>query len=231
MRIAFSGTACTGKTTVVKAFLERWSDYKTPKTTYRDVIKNNRHSKKTDKKTQLAILDFMITQQKPYTPHDKVVYDRCPLDNIVYTLWAHDKGLKGFNENYINMSIEKVKESMRSLDIIFLITRDLMGPIESNLIRETDPQYVIEIDNIFKAIHKQIQTTGVSPFLPQHDSPALIEISGTTEERIEQIAMYVTPEGTMYGEEQSLVNMDEIAKMEQLIRDQKEFLKKDKGIL
>ena len=230
MRIAFSGSASTGKTTTINAFLNRWPDYKRLTTSYRDLIKNNKHSKQTDKKTQQAILDFMVDQQKPYTPHDKVVFDRCPLDNVVYSIWAYEKGKKGFNDNFINNSIKKVQEGMRSLDIIFLMTRDLMGPIEASIHRETDPQYIIETDNIFKAIYKQIQTTGMSPFFPKDDSPALIEINGTTEERIEQISQYVTPDGNMYGEDQSLINMDEIAKMEQLLRDQKGILKKEKGI-
>lgn len=230
MRIAFSGAACTGKTTTINAFLSKWPDYKKLSTSYRDLIKSNKHSKQTDKRTQQAILDFMVEQQKPHTPHDKIIYDRCPLDNIVYSIWAHEKGRKGFTDNFINSSIGKVQEGMRSLDIIFLMTRDLMGPIEASIHRETDPQYIIETDNIFKAIYKQIQTTGASPFFPQNDSPALIEIAGTTEERIEQISQYVTPEGNMYGEDQSLINMDEIAKMEQLLRDQKGILKKEKGI-
>jgi len=231
MRIAFSGAACTGKTTTLNAFLNRWPTYKTPKSTYRDLIVNENHSKQTDKKTQQAILEFMVRQQKPYTLHDNIVYDRCPLDNIAYSIWAFEKGKKGFNENYINKAIGMVQEGMRSLDIVFLMTRDLMGEIENNMIRETDSKYILEIDNIFKAISKQLQTTGASPFFPQNDSPALIEITGTTEERLEQIAMYVTPEGNMFGEDQSLVNIDEINKMERLLRDQKELLDKDKGIL
>lgn len=231
MRIAFSGAACTGKTTTLNAFLQRWPKYKTPVTSYRQLIPENKHSKNTDKKIQRSILEFMVAQQKPYTPHDKVVYDRCPLDNIVYSMWAFDKRKKGFTEDYINKSIGLVQEGMKSLDVIFLTTRDLMGPIENNKVRETDSQYIIETDNLFKAISKQIQTTGVSPFFPPNDSPALIELTGSTEERLEQISMYVTPEGDMYGEEQSLVNMDEINKMERLLRDQKEFLNKEKGIL
>jgi hypothetical protein len=111
------------------------------------------------------------------------------------------------------------------------MTRDLMGPVVSDSNRETDPQFIIETDNMFRAIHKQIQTQQVSPFFPPNDSPALIELSGSTEERLEQIAMYVTPEGDMFGEEQSLVNLDEINKMEQLIRDQREMASKEKGVL
>lgn len=230
MRIAFSGAACTGKSTIVQAFLNKWQNYKLPQPSYRSLIKENNHSKKTDKKLQRAILEFMVNQQKQYTAHDKVVYDRCGLDNIVYTLWCHEKGKKGFNRHFIDECITLVTESMRHLDIIFLCTRDMMGPIESNNVRETDPTFITETDNIFRAIQSQLSTTG-SPFFPPNDSPALIEITGNTEERLQQISMYVTPEGTMYGEEQSLVNMDEIAKMEKLIREQKELAVKNRGII
>jgi cytidylate kinase len=54
MRIAISGTACQGKTTLLKDFLEQWESYKTTKKTYRDIIKENKldHSSETNKKTQ-----------------------------------------------------------------------------------------------------------------------------------------------------------------------------------
>lgn len=230
MRIAFSGAACTGKTTTLNAFLQRWPQYKVPQPTYRSLIVEDNHSKKTSKKIQREILEFMVKQQSEYTPHDKVVYDRCPLDNLVYTMWAYDKNKKGFNDKYVQDSMSLVGKGMRSLDIIFLMTRDLMGPVEFNSKRETDPEYIQETDNIFKAISKQY-TEGKCVFFPPNDSPALIEISGTVQERLEQIAMYVTEDGNMYGEEQSLINTEEIQKMENLLRSQKELLQKDKGIL
>jgi predicted ATPase len=231
MRIAFSGAACTGKTTTIEAFLAKWPNYKKPEASYRSLIKENNHSKKTDKKTQREILEFMVNQQNQYTLHDCVVFDRCGLDNIAYTLWCYEKGKKGFSRQYVDESIELVRESMKSIDIIFLLTRDLMGPIENNNIREIDPSFVSETDNIFKAIYSQLSTTGASPFFPHNDSPALIEVKGTVEERINLVSMYVNPEGHMYGEEQSLVNMDEIAKMESLLREQQQIATKEKGIL
>lgn len=231
MRIAFSGAACTGKSTTLDAFLKRWPKYTVPQPSYRSILREDNHSKKTDKRVQKQILEFMVNQQKQFTPHECVAYDRCGLDNIVYTLWAFEKGKKGFSQNFVDECIKLVRESMRSLDIIFLMTRDEMGPIEHNNIRETDPLYVTETDNIFKAINLQLQTTGISPFFPPNDSPALIVLEGTVEQRIEQISMYVTDDGNMYGEEQSLVNMDEIAKMETLLREQKGIAQKEKGIL
>ena len=46
MRIAFSGTGNSGKTTLLKSFLYTWKNYSTPEKTYRDVIeeKDLQHS-------------------------------------------------------------------------------------------------------------------------------------------------------------------------------------------
>lgn len=230
MRIAFSGAACTGKTTTLNAFLQKWPQYKIPQPSYRSLITENNHSKKTTKKLQLDILTFMIEQQEKYTAHDKVVYDRCPIDNLVYTMWAYDKDKKGFTDKTVQESISLVTKGMRTLDIIFYMTRDDMGAIEDNNKRETDPDYIQETDNIFRAIAKQY-TEGKCAFFPPNDSPALIELKGTVEERISDIAMYVTEDGNMYGEEQSLINTEEVQKMENLLRTQKGFLQQEKGFL
>ena len=71
----------------------------------------------------------------------------------------------------------------------------------------------------------------MSPFFPPNDSPALIKLEGSIEQRLDQVSMYVTEDGNMYGEEQSLVNMDEIAKMETLLREQQGLTQREKGIL
>jgi hypothetical protein len=98
----------------------------------------------------------------------------------------------------------------------------MMPPIVDNGIRDIDPVYVDEINTLFKTTLKQIQK-GVehSPFFPAGDSPGIIDIHGTTEERLAQIALYVTEDGNAFGEEQSLVNMDELNKMYDLLREQK----------
>ena len=223
MRIAFSGAACTGKTTTIEAFLRKWPSYKLIQSNYRNLIKKTKgHSSKTNKKNQQQILDTMLSESIGYTLHNNVVYDRCPLDNIIYSLWCYEKGVKGFTEKFIKESIEKVRESMRHLDIIFLCTRDMMPPIVSNGVRDTDPVYVDEINTLFKTTLRQIEK-GVeySPFFPKGDSPGFIEIHGTTDERIAQIALYVTEEGSAFGEDQSLINMDELNKMYDLLREQK----------
>jgi len=229
MRIAFSGAACTGKTTTIEAFLRKWSNYKFIQSDYRNLIKKTKkHSRNNSKKNQEQILDIMVAETMRFTAHDKVVFDRCPLDNVIYSMWCYDKGMKGFTDKFIQESIQKVRESMRHLDIIFLCTRDMMPPVVPNGIRDTDTTYIDEINNLFKSTLKQIQR-GVeySPFFPAGDSPGFIDIHGTTDERIAQIGLYVTQDGGAYGEEQSLINMNELNDMYKLLTDQKESLKKE----
>jgi hypothetical protein len=226
MRIAFSGAACTGKTTTIEAFLRKWPNYKFVQSNYRNLIKKTKkHSRNNSKKNQEQILDIMVSETMQFTAHDKVVFDRCPLDNVIYSMWCYDKGMKGFTDKFIAESIQKVRESMRHLDIIFLCTRDMMPPIVANGVRDTDPNFIGEINNLFKSTLKQIQK-GVecSPFFPKGDSPGYIDIHGTTEERIAQIALYVTAEGDAFGEDQSIVNMNELNDMYKLLVDQKDAL-------
>jgi len=74
MRIAISGTACQGKSTLVKDFLEQWPSYTTPEKTYRDIIAENNleHSSKTNKKTQWDILNFQIEELNKYRRDDQI---------------------------------------------------------------------------------------------------------------------------------------------------------------
>ena len=122
MRIAFSGTGNSGKTTMVESFLHTWSNYITPDKTYREVLQENNllHSSKTTTDTQSKILSFMVDQVQSYDKDAKVVFDRCPLDNIAYSLWAHEKNTKEFTKQFLGKQIDLMKESLRSLDIVFL---------------------------------------------------------------------------------------------------------------
>ena len=123
MRIAISGTACQGKYTLVKDFLDLWPSYKTPEKTYRSVLQENNlsHSSKTNKETQRKILDFMIEEQQKYRSSDNVIFDRCPLDNLVYSMWACEQNNSDIDEEFVSSCIPLVRESFRNLDIIFFI--------------------------------------------------------------------------------------------------------------
>jgi hypothetical protein len=104
-----------------------------------------------------------------------------------------------------------------------------MPPIEDNGVREIDPKYVEETDNLFKAIiNKYKKGAEELPFFEKNNAPAIIDIHGQPHERLAQIAMYVTEDGNMYGEDQSLINLDELGEMNKLVREQQDALKNEK---
>ena len=86
MRLALSGTASTGKSTLIKDFLVKWPNYTTNTTSYREKLKalNLPHSKKCTQETQWAILNHMVDEMQKFDKNSNVIFDRCPLDNIVY---------------------------------------------------------------------------------------------------------------------------------------------------
>ena len=96
MRIAVSGTACQGKSTFIADFQAEWPAYKTPEKTYRDIIKDRGHSDKATEDLQMDIINFMIDDLQKARPRTKHIWDRCPLDALVYSLWAYWIKIKPF---------------------------------------------------------------------------------------------------------------------------------------
>ena len=94
MRIAVMGTAGQGKTTLINDFIANWPLYKKPSNDYRELLKEKKypHSKNCSKEGQWAILNCLIDEMQKYSKTDKVIFDRGPLDVLVYSLRACEKG-------------------------------------------------------------------------------------------------------------------------------------------
>jgi len=211
MRVAVIGTACVGKSTFINDFLNNWSVYKKPEKSYRDVILENglSHSQATSKDTQQQILDFMLEQHMSYTKNDNVIFDRCPIDNLVYSIHAYDKGKSDITDEYIEQCIPMVKECMKFLDILFYIPRSKDIPIVDDGFRDTDETFINEIDNMFKQVEAYSHQDG-SIFFHSDDKPAVITITGEPRERIRQASLYVTESGDSYKEEDCEIDWNEL---------------------
>jgi AAA domain len=232
MRISVSGTANTGKTTLIRDFNTTWPDYTVVKYSYRDVLKSMPHSKSCTQETQWLILNSMIDEMQKYSPTDHVIYDRCPLDNLVYSLWAFDRGEGDIDQAFIDKCIPLVRESMKFLDIAFFIPLTKASPIAivDNGTRETDPVYIEEIDNLFKAIinqyHHHMDRT---QFFPKDDCPGVIEVFGQPQERIYLIKQYLDVKGDLIGAEgDSILNPDNLEQLAELLEVQKSALASEK---
>lgn len=236
MRISISGTISQGKTTLVNDFLRAWPNYKTPDSSYRDILKekNYPHSKNCNKEGQWAILNSMIDEMQKYTKDDNIIFDRNPLDCLVFSLWAAEMGTSDIDKEFIDKIIPIVRESLKNIDLIFFIPMTAVSPvaIEDNGKRETDPQYIGEIDHIFKALfHEYQHSLGKTPFFSADDCPAMIEIFGKQEERILLIRQYLDENGKVYGEEEdTILNPENIEDLEMLINQQRQEDVKEKNL-
>ena len=219
MRIAISGTACQGKSTLIKDFTKKWPNYTTLDKTYRDIITEQglQHSSYTNKDTQWAILNFMIDELQKTSKGDKIIFDRCPLDNIVYSIWSEAKKDSDIDEEFIKKCMPLVRESLRFIDIIFFTPITKVAPVEivDDELRETKKEYIEEIDNIFKAVHRDYVNNQKSTFFVEDDRPAIIEVFGNREERIELIKLYLDNDGD-FIEPGNIITPEEIEEMEKM---------------
>jgi len=156
MRIALIGSHCTGKSTLVENFLKQWPMYKRPEKTYRDIIKEQKLNinKEGDKQSQKAILNALIdeVQIASTSDHKHIIFDRCTVDNIAYSLWHYAKDTPGFTVEYIIDSKTIAALSLKHLDVIFYIPVRKEIPITPKEGRDLDLVFREEIDNIFDSL-------------------------------------------------------------------------------
>lgn len=230
MRIAISGTANTGKTTLIEDFLKRWPTFKTTEGSYRQFLDEGNHSSKTTEEVQNKILEWFIEEQAKYDPTDNIIFDRCSLDNLAYTFWAVHNGK--IDSKYADKIIPMVRESLGNLDIIFLVKYDPRIPIQSDGVRDVDPKYIKEVDAIFELMYEDYVKNDENTFLlfPKDNMPALIELYGSREQRIAQIADYVDPFGEVVDTppQDSVLSEEQLKKMEAFVEMQKQMALEDK---
>ena len=199
MRIAIIGSQNSGKSHLIQEFLNKWSMYKTPEKTYRDIIKsrNIKINKEGDETSQKAILNALIDEVQQ-AQGDFLVFDRCVVDNIAYTLWlnAHDK----VSDKFVMDSKFLALQTLKLFDILFYIPLREEIKIEEKDNRDTDPEFRKEIDNIFKALVLSYEK-GTGAFFPTEDCPAVITLDGPPDIRCEQIRLYLKDNGKFFTDE------------------------------
>lgn len=234
MRISFSGSANTGKSTLTKQFLNRWPMYSTPSKTYRDVIIENnlQHSSNTNEETQLLILDWMMAEQLKFPKGSKIVYDRSPWDNLAYTLYGNLNGI--ISDEVTAATISLVRESMRHLDIIFWIKYNDNIKIVNDNLRDTDPEYIKQTDAIFSQLFDHyMENLEDDVFYPKEDCPAIICIDenfSSIDDRLMFISEFIDKNGNLIETENSILDPSNAEFLENMLMDQTKQLKNEENI-
>lgn len=209
--ITVSGTQRIGKSTFIDDFKTNWPMFKSPERTYRDIIKKRglKINRETSKDTQKIILDAIIENMESYSrKDDNIIFDRCPLDNLVYTLWAYENDVGDIDEEFVAECILKARKAMQRIDLMLLIPISKQNEVEnddgSNELRDNDETYREEIDNLFQGL-KRLRDNGDNAFFVKDDCAPIIEVFGSREDRITMMKLYFNEDGSFYGDEDSML--------------------------
>lgn len=203
MRIALIGAQNTGKTTLVENFLQRWPMYKRPAKTYRDLIKdqNLQLNRQGNKESQRAILNALVDEAQTAAASDDkhIIFDRCTIDNIAYTLWHFAKDTPGFTTEYIIDSKAIAAMALKYFDVVFYLPIRKEIPVTEKENRDEDLTYREEINNIFDALVESYEKN-TAAFFPLEDCPAVIRLEGPPDMWIPQMSLYIKEDGNGYGD-------------------------------
>ena len=173
MKIGFCGTMSVGKTTLVKA-LKNTSEFNmynfsTERSKYLNDLGIPLNTDST-----LKGQTVFLAERCAELMNNNIITDRTVIDVMAFTLNAKSIGHqdKDIFENY-------AKEFIREYDYIFYISPYGI-PIENNGVRETDEHYRDIIDFTITTLIKRYS----------HMANRIEKISGSTEERIEQILKF-----------------------------------------
>jgi hypothetical protein len=210
-KIGVIGTQCVGKSTLIEDMTLQWPQLQRPTKTYRDLIKEknlpiNKHG---TKESQEAILNFLVDEAMGNVGSKKMIFDRTPLDNLVYSLWLYDKQTSDIDEAFIDKCVITVRHALKFYSVLFYLPlvreNDVTLTVKEH--RDIDPVYRGEIGVLFEMLYKAWQKGG-SKFFDNEDCPPIIPIYGNPLERIAMLKMYINEKCEFSGESESLITKD-----------------------
>lgn len=186
MRIAVSGTHFIGKSTLIEDFIKKHPDYKREIEPYYKLQdeKTMELSLEPSIESLLEQLDYSIEQLHTHANERNIIFDRCPIDFLAYTMCALDQDSIDINDSEVSEKFPEIKEALNHLDLIVFLPIDKENSIEYT---EENPFYQKAADKCFKKIYRD----EICDIFPRYGHPKIIEISGDRKERIKKLESYL----------------------------------------
>lgn len=185
---AVIGSQNTGKSTFINDVVDKYKDnsifepFVTDPIDYRKIIeeKNLSINRKGNLESQRIIFDCLSDQaiKAIRNPNFKnVIFDRCPLDSLVYTMYLFDTKCGGVTQQDIDQMIVEMKRFIRLYDAVCYIPLNMCDNVTvvDDKFRDTDLEYREYVDKLFKIAIGSLENI---------DADKIIEIYGTRKERL-----------------------------------------------
>ncbi len=167
MRIGFTGSHGTGKTSVAKSLVSDWTDYAFVPSSARQMAASGFSvNREADPLSQLLTTVARIADEdKLNTEKLYTVSDRTPLDSLAYTVYQSENIWSGVGRAYFDVTCRLVQNHMTKYDAIFYFPC-YWTPKDDGL-RDSDPLYQKAID---KSIQKYLIAMRVNHFVVPNES-------------------------------------------------------------
>jgi hypothetical protein len=177
MRIAVSGTHCTGKSTLIDEFLRAHPEFAHEPEPYTAMVEDlgEEFSAEPCVEDFYRQLEFNIDRLQQYAAGDHVIYERCPIDFLAYIDALDPKSTKAV--------LNRVSDAMRNLDLIVYLPLNDSAP---------DAEY----PKLRKAVDQRLR----SIFRDDEFGVLIIEATGSTAQRLRIIESHMVQSNTHPGD-------------------------------
>lgn len=154
MRIGFTGSQGTGKTSVAKALVKKWPDYHfVPSSARRAAESGYKVNRDADPLSQLVTTAARVADEDYAARiNQNTVSDRTPLDSLAYTMYQQRYIWKDMTaENYyMQTSAKFVSGHMHKYDAIYYFPVYWLPKVDD--VRDGDRFYQEDIDDIIRGL-------------------------------------------------------------------------------
>jgi len=175
MKIAVSGTHCTGKSTLIHEFLRAHPEFAHEPEPYTVMVEDlgEEFSSEPCVEDFYRQLQFNIDRLQQHAPAERVIYERCPVDFLAY--------IHALDRSSVEALLDPIADAMRNLDLIVYL------PLEDTLPDSEYPKLQKAVDRRLSAIFNDDEFGLLSSC-----SVSTIEASGSTAQRLRVIESFLS---------------------------------------
>lgn len=182
MRIAVSGTHCSGKSTLVEDFVAAHPDYVHEPEPYEwlEDVYGEAAAAEPSVDDFYRQLELSVDRLRGYEPGARVIAERSPLDFLAYVLALTDSGRTGRDCAAIAAAVERVAAGIAHIDLLVLLPLNDTDGID---VPESEgPELRVAMNDCLVDI---VTTDPYSLFVSGR--PRIIDVHGTPHQRIRQL--------------------------------------------
>ena len=183
MRIAVSGTHCTGKSTLIDEFLKAHPEFAHEPEPYTVMVEDLGEEFAAEPCVEdfYRQLEFNIDRLQQHARGERVIYERCPLDFLAYIDALDPKSAEAL--------LDPVSDAMRNLDLIVYL------PLTDTALDSEYPKLQKAVDRRLSAIFRDDKFNILSSC-----NAAIIEAIGSTAQRLRIIESHLVQSNTQPGD-------------------------------